>query len=183
MLHLHGRDHPEGELRHRLARYATRECLNDPGYSPEKQGYSDEAIAHLCQELGLRPCIRRIPGLHPHQKVQVEWLMEGSEQELEEWLRKMVDEGRPVKVSLRVWRYLYPQELLPLQDDLGSHSVVVTGFTADKIRFLQTDPRGQHGYPKTGEFCFLSRGHFLAAWKDAYYSAFSIEGAGSAVDR
>ncbi len=176
LLHHLGLNYSEEELRHRLLEYIDPECLAEPSYSPEVYGYSDEALALLCDELGVRPCLRRTPGVGLWQAVPADWISPGSEAELADWLRQMIAAGRPVMVSLDVWRLLHPQ--LPPPGDYAplGHSVVVTGMGTE-VRFLDPDPADQPGYPKTGCFRSLPLQSFLDAWRAnrVFCCSFAIE--------
>jgi hypothetical protein len=174
LLHHLGQHFTEGELRSRLSEHTRRERLTDPSYSPEEYGYSDEAVALLCCELGFRPRLRRIAGVVPWQEVPADWLWEGSEVELVDWLRQMTTTYRPVKVCLDLWRFLHPYEAPPDNYRPEGHSVVVT--TVDEtVQFLEPDPLDQGQYPKAGRFRSIPLRDFIDAWKAAFCCSFALD--------
>jgi hypothetical protein len=153
-------------LRQRLTRYLA------PGRLAG-DGYTDGEIARLVNgEFGLHP---RLRCLAPYDAVLFDvppsWVHEGSDKELKDWLRMMGQAHRPVKVSLDMGRLENP--LKPASG--RNHSVVVLEIADKVVRYFEPDPLTQTAYPKRGVIDTAPYEHFVAAWRELFFIAFSFE--------
>lgn len=140
----------------------TEEQLIDRFIEERESGNTAAELAEAVDKIGFVPCVRCLEGYSDLLgKLRNEWVQEGNETELEEWLRQCVEGQKPVIISLDT-RYLQP----PYDQIWGSlHSIVVIDIREDVATFLDPDPPQQESYPKQAQYMSVNFEILKKAWK------------------
>jgi hypothetical protein len=143
-----------------------------------KKGYTLAQKACLLARLGFTPRIwvvsdfgNKVEFKRAPKDFRREWVSEAPADELQSWLRREAEAGRPVLVAVdlvKLRNLVDPHDLMP-------HAMVTAGIDGANVRLLEVDPAGQRNYPKRGEFISVSFNEFVAAWEACRFLALVIE--------
>ena len=150
----------------------TEEQLLGVVIEENENGNTVAELAEAVNKLGFVPyarCLSRTR--HLIGELREEWVQEGSEKEMEEWLRHVVQENKRIIVSLDT-RQLGP----PYNSKWGGyHSVVVISVRGDVVEFLDPDPPQENSYPKQSRPVSIGFGNFMKSWGSvAYIALFAV---------